>query len=247
MVLLDEMNLARVEYYFSDFLSRLESRPSASQADTAASRKDSEIELELPMPKGQSTPRIFPGYNVLFAGTMNEDESTQSLSEKVVDRANVLRFAAPRTIKQGVGIGALATPEALSRKRWSAWVHGLDALGHEQEQVFKQVEKMVDFMRKLQRPMGHRLGRAIMAYVANYPKNEGRTDLNTALADQVEMRLLPKLRGIEMDAGEAFLTDLAIYVEQDLHDHDLATAIRESTEQAQSGTGQFVWRGVTRT
>ena len=29
MVLLDEMNLARVEYYFSDFLSRLESRPSA--------------------------------------------------------------------------------------------------------------------------------------------------------------------------------------------------------------------------
>jgi hypothetical protein len=247
MVLLDEMNLARVEYYFSDFLSRLESRPSANQADTAASRKDSEIELELPMPKGQSTPRIFPGYNVLFAGTMNEDESTQSLSDKVVDRANVLRFAAPKTIKQGVGKGTQAKPEALSRKRWGAWVHGLDALGHEKQQVTDHVERMVGFMRQLQRPMGHRLGRAIMAYVANYPKNEGRTDLNTALADQVEMRLLPKLRGIEMDAAEAFLTDLAIYVEDDLHDHDLATAIRESTEQAQAGTGQFVWRGVTRT
>ena len=246
MVLLDEMNLARVEYYFSDFLSRLESRPSANQADTAASRKDSEIELELPMPKGQSTPRIFPGYNVLFAGTMNEDESTQSLSDKVVDRANVLRFAAPKTIKQGVGKGTLAKPEALSRKRWGAWVHGLDTLGHEKQQVTDHVERMVGFMRQLQRPMGHRLGRAITAYVANYPKNEGRTDLNTALADQVEMRLLPKLRGIEMDAAEAFLTDLAIYVEQDLHDHDLATAIRESTEQAQAGTGQFVWRGVMR-
>ena len=247
LVLLDEMNLARVEYYFSDFLSRLESRPSANQTDTAASRKDSEIELELPMPKGQSTPRIFPGYNVLFAGTMNEDESTQSLSDKVVDRANVLRFAAPKTIKQGVGTGTLANPEALSRKRWRAWVHGLDALGHEKQTVTDHVERMVGFMRQLQRPMGHRLGRAIMAYVANYPKNEGRTDLNTALADQVEMRLLPKLRGIEMDAAEAFLTDLAIYVEQDLHDHDLATAIRQSTEQAQAGTGQFVWRGVTRT
>jgi len=247
MVLLDEMNLARVEYYFSDFLSRLESRPSANEADTAASRKDSEIELELPMPKGHSTPRIFPGYNVLFAGTMNEDESTQSLSEKVVDRANVLRFAAPRTMKRGGGNGAVAKPEALSRKQWGTWVRGIDYLGHEQEQVFKQVEKMVDFMRKLQRPMGHRLGRAIMAYVANYPKNEGRTDLNTALADQVEMRLLPKLRGIEMDAAEEFLIDLADYVDQDLHDHDLATAIKKSTEQAQAGTGQFVWRGVTRT
>jgi hypothetical protein len=247
IVLLDEMNLARVEYYFSDFLSRLESRPSANQADTAASRKDSEIELELPMPKGQSTPRIFPGYNVLFAGTMNEDESTQSLSDKVVDRANVLRFAAPKTIKQGVGKGTQAKPEALSRRRWSAWVHGLDALGHETQQVTDHVERMVGFMRQLQRPIGHRLGRSIMAYVANYPKNEERTDLNTALADQVEMRLLPKLRGIEMDAAEVFLTDLAIYVEQDLHDFDLATAIRNSTEQAQAGTGQFVWRGVTRT
>lgn len=247
LVLLDEMNLARVEYYFSDFLSRLESRPSANQTDTAASRKDSEIELELPMPKGQSTPRIFPGYNVLFAGTMNEDESTQSLSDKVVDRANVLRFSAPKTIMQGVGTGILANSEALSRKQWRAWVHGFDALGHEKQTVADHVERMVGFMRQLQRPMGHRLGRAIMAYVANYPKNEGRTDLNTALADQVEMRLLPKLRGIEMDAAEAFLTDLAVYVEQDLRDHDLATAIRQSTEQAQAGTGQFVWRGVTRT
>jgi len=247
LVLLDEMNLARVEYYFSDFLSRLESRPSANQTDTAASRKDSEIELELPMPKGQSTPRIFPGYNVLFAGTMNEDESTQSLSDKVVDRANILRFSAPKTIMQGVGTGILANSEALSRKQWRAWVHGFDALGHEKQTVADHVERMVGFMRQLQRPMGHRLGRAIMAYVANYPKNEGRTDLNTALADQVEMRLLPKLRGIEMDAAEAFLTDLAVYVEQDLHDHDLATAIRQSTEQAQAGTGQFVWRGVTRT
>lgn len=247
LVLLDEMNLARVEYYFSDFLSRLESRPSANLADTAASRKDSEIELELPMPKGQNTPRIFPGYNVLFAGTMNEDESTQSLSDKVVDRANVLRFAAPKSIKQGVGTGVLAESEALSRRQWSAWVHGLDALGHEKQQVAEHVESMVEFMRQLQRPMGHRLGRAIIAYVANYPRNEERTDLNTALADQVEMRLLPKLRGIEMDAAEAFLTDLAVYVERDLHDFDLATAIRQSTEQAQAGTGQFVWRGVTRT
>ncbi len=247
MVLLDEMNLARVEYYFSDFLSRLESRPPANQADTAASRKDSEIELELPMPRGQSTPRIFAGYNLLFAGTMNEDESTQSLSEKVVDRANVLRFAAPLTIKQGVSMEPQATPEALSRQRWGAWVHGLDDLGHEKQEVSVHVERMAGFMRQLQRPMGHRLGRAIMAYVANYPKNEGRTDLNTALADQVEMRLLPKLRGVEMDAAEAFLTDLATYVERDLHDHDLSTAIKESTERAQAGTGQFVWRGVTRT
>src|SRR5690606_33181292 len=33
LVLLDEMNLARVEYYFSEFLSRLETRPSINPDD----------------------------------------------------------------------------------------------------------------------------------------------------------------------------------------------------------------------
>lgn len=33
--------------------------------------------------------------NVLFVGTMNEDESTQTLSDKVLDRANLLRFGKP--------------------------------------------------------------------------------------------------------------------------------------------------------
>lgn len=40
--------------------------------------KDAEIELEIPMPIGMDAPRIFPSYNLLFAGTMNGDESTQS-------------------------------------------------------------------------------------------------------------------------------------------------------------------------
>ena len=43
LILLDEMNLARVEYYFSDFLSRLESRPgrvTSSSAFHAQRRRD---------------------------------------------------------------------------------------------------------------------------------------------------------------------------------------------------------------
>jgi 5-methylcytosine-specific restriction endonuclease McrBC GTP-binding regulatory subunit McrB len=76
MILLDEMNLARVEYYFSDFLSRLESRPRPSDVGNKSERKDAEIELEIP--NMERAPRIFPGYNLLFAGTMNEDESAYS-------------------------------------------------------------------------------------------------------------------------------------------------------------------------
>ncbi|KUJ77875.1 hypothetical protein AVO45_07825 [Ruegeria marisrubri] len=245
LVLLDEMNLARVEYYFSDFLSRLESRPGIDETDRAEARKDAELNLDIPMPDGQA-PRIFPGYNVLFAGTMNEDESTQSLSDKVVDRANVLRFAAPRTIKAGQTQGTPVETRALTRRQWRAWVRDIDTLGSDRPKVEDHVEKMVGHMTALGRPFGHRLGRAIMAYAANYPEDNGHRDLQAALADQVEMRLLPKLRGVEVENLTGPLDNLAGYVEADLGDPDLAQAIRESVRHAEDETGQFVWRGVAR-
>ena len=246
LVLLDEMNLARVEYYFSDFLSRLESRPGMDEADRREARKDAELELEIPMPDGRTTPRIFPGYNVLFAGTMNEDESTQSLSDKVVDRANVMRFAAPKSIKAGTGHGEPADTKALSRTRWQSWVNSIEGLGAEKSRVEDHVEKMVSHMGALGRPFGHRLGRAIMAYAANYPENNGRRGINTALADQVEMRLLPKLRGVEMETSGNAIQELASYVDGELKDSVLAEAIKHSAQLADEGTGQFTWRGVTR-
>jgi len=246
MVLLDEMNLARVEYYFSDFLSRLESRPSRNQTDDEAARKDAEIELEIKMPTGQRSPRIFPGYNVLFAGTMNEDESTQSLSEKVVDRANILRFAAPLSIKTELTVGSIPERKALLHDRWNTWVRDHSALGSDRARVTDHLETLVDTMRQLQRPIGHRLGGAMMSYVANYPKTGGMDPIGDPLADQVEMRLLPKLRGVDMDQAGHHLDTLVNFVDTTLKDTALAEAISESAELSREGAGQFVWRGVTR-
>lgn len=245
LILLDEMNLARVEYYFSDFLSRLESRPDRAEADYAAARKDSEIELDVPVSEGAAPPRIFPGYNVLFAGTMNEDESTQSLSDKVVDRANVLRFAAPRSIASIAGQDVFEARQAISRERWQGWLRRVDDLGANRARVEEHVGRIVDLMRGLQRPIGHRLGRAMMAYVANYPQDGHALDVRASLADQVEMRLLPKLRGIEVEPATGALDDLRRYVEEDLGDATLGQAIDDSVDASRL-TGQFVWRGVTR-
>jgi len=246
LILLDEMNLARVEYYFSDFLSRLESRPGRTQADQPAARKDAELELDIPVPQGQTTPRIFPGYNVLFAGTMNEDESTQSLSDKVVDRANVLRFAAPKSLVAMPAADAFDPPMALPRKRWEEWLRDVEALSEDRERVEGRLERVVELMRRLQRPIGHRLGRAILTYVANYPQDGHARNLDVPLSDQVEMRLLPKLRGVEIDTAQGDLDELRKYVDEELGDTELADAIQQSVE-ASMVTGQFVWRGVART
>ena len=242
MILLDEMNLARVEYYFSDFLSRLESRPSRSSVSDRNERKDAEIELEIPNMK--KPPRIFPGYNLLFAGTMNEDESTQSLSDKVVDRANILRFAAPKKIKSSQAEGSVDEQIVLSRQTWEGWVRPVSR-AESDPAVVQNLDRMVGVMRDFKKPFGHRLGRAVLAYVSNYPEVEGGDKTKDALADQVEMRLLPKLRGVDVELAGPQFAQLRSFVERDLGDDALADAIKESIDLS-TETGQFVWSGVTR-
>ena len=197
------------------------------------------------MPEGQSAPTIYPGYNLLIAGTMNEDESTQSLSDKVVDRANILRFAAPKRLKKRDESGNPPARKALLRSQWDNWRREPGALGRDTSQIGDKIENLASIMRDLQRPIGHRMGVAIGAYVANYPDLEGRPGIAVPLADQVEMRLLPKLRGVEMEAAEVHLSKLAQMVD-DLGDTELAAAIEESSERS-AETGQFVWRGASRT
>ena len=242
MVLLDEMNLARVEYYFSDFLSRLESRPAPGAVADANARKDAEIELEIPDAAGP--PRIFPGYNLLFAGTMNEDESTQSLSDKVIDRANVLRFAAPLRIETAPPEGIAPPPRALSRDHWRSWVRPVSDVAGEAE-VRDGLDAIVELMREMKRPIGHRLGHAIMAYVANYPPEEGARQVADGLADQVEMRLLPKLRGVDVEAAAPQFDKLRRFVGETLDDGALEEAI-EASVRASEEVGQFAWGGATR-
>jgi len=89
-VILDEMNLAKVEHYFSDFLSVMESRTHDNLAGET-------IRLH-PLEMAETHDgRIVPGAihipaNVFFAGTVNVDESTYMFSPKVLDRANVIEF-----------------------------------------------------------------------------------------------------------------------------------------------------------
>jgi len=82
-VLLDEMNLARVEYYLSDVLSAMESRrPSLHLHSSSIPYEGStggEILSDIPFPP-----------NVYLIGTINIDETTHPVSDKVLDRATVI-------------------------------------------------------------------------------------------------------------------------------------------------------------
>lgn len=81
-VVLDEMNLARVEYYFSDVLSAVESRHELQLHSSGVPMEGStggEVPAHLRVPA-----------NLFLIGTINVDETTSTLSDKVLDRAVVI-------------------------------------------------------------------------------------------------------------------------------------------------------------
>ncbi len=82
-VLLDEMNLARVEYYFSDILSVMESRK----------WEDGKIVSSHLLTKEETAgENIKLPNNLYIIGTVNMDETTHPFSKKVLDRANTIEF-----------------------------------------------------------------------------------------------------------------------------------------------------------
>lgn len=92
-IVLDEMNLSRVEYYFSDFLSLMENEESKREIkllNTGLYRiVDGKHYPYLGLTNGHT---IKIPTNVWFVGTANRDESTFEISDKVYDRAHTMNF-----------------------------------------------------------------------------------------------------------------------------------------------------------
>ena len=81
-VILDEMNLARVEYYLSDVLSCIETQSALqlhSNGVPLEGTTGTSIRAELHLPP-----------NLFIIGTINVDETTNPVSDKVLDRASVI-------------------------------------------------------------------------------------------------------------------------------------------------------------
>lgn len=107
--LLDEMNLARVEHYFSDFLSALESGEPLHLHDMPEIAEGDD--------EGPTVPQrlAIPG-NLFFVGTVNVDESTYLFSPKVLDRAFAIEL--DLVDLRGLG-GGLTRGGDLDLTRWS--------------------------------------------------------------------------------------------------------------------------------
>ncbi len=236
LVLLDEMNLARVEYYFSDFLSKLETR----RAQTTY------LDLDvgsLPLPENRR--RLAIPAQFLFVGTMNEDETTQSLSDKVLDRANVLTFGKPSALKlrEEFTPGNPFSDDKgyVSYTSFRGWLQTPQPNSDLVGKIRSYLDQTNAIMERIGHPFAHRVYQAITAYVVNYPEIYKEEVFKQALADQFGQKLLPKLRGLMLDGSCSEELKKLETIIKDLGDQSLISAF----ENAQKGRfGQFQWRGL---
>ena len=248
IVLLDEMNIARVEYYFSDMLSKLELRRTIN-SEKDKQRKDAEIEIECgALDDSKFARKLFINSNTLFVGTMNEDETTQVLSDKVLDRSNVIRFGKPEDLQAKANTQGFTNScdleSSLSLDQWkNDWCSQSSLNSTEKIKLKDTIEAINIQLEKVNRPFGHRVWNSIENYMNLYPA--GHDSYKNALSDQIEMKILTKLNGLEkenQDANEV-LSEIGSIV-QKVGDDKLSSAYDIAKNDPSNAF--FQWHGVIR-
>ncbi|NRR23658.1 AAA family ATPase [Brevibacillus sp. MS2.2] len=203
IICFDEMNLARVEHYFSQFLSVLEMDANDRKLRLYNPELSDRLYNHIQYPS-----EVKIGENVLFIGTVNLDESTYHFSDKVLDRANVIElgiipFKQMRDIIE-------EQKDKIDRKftNWSFQdFNGFRNRSKDNKEKEKveltdiEVSFLWDIHIDLNRTnknlgIGPRIVRQIDTYLKNLPANQYLTR-KQAFDIQIKQRILTKLRGPE--------------------------------------------------
>ena len=174
-VCLDELNLARPEYYLAPILSALET-------------EDHMIDIGAPGETVETiggevlrNPFRLP-LNVRITGTVNVDESTHTLSDKLLDRANVIELT-------DVDLDAF-------RRSYQ---------GPLDETAWQLIARVHAIVSRAGQPFGYRSVGEMLRYVE---QARGVLPLPQALDQQIKQKVLPKLRGDDTPRLRSALTEL---------------------------------------
>jgi energy-coupling factor transporter ATP-binding protein EcfA2 len=206
-VILDEMNLAKVEHYFSDFLSCLESRridmKNGELKQEPLILHDCARDLTFKDSDGSDyfiAPKLEIPLNVFFTGTVNIDETTYMFSPKVLDRANVIEFNQVNLLDESDGDASFAISEqsidnTLLTRDLLRTVPGkadFRKLPNEQKQLINSLHKL---LKKFNLHFGYRVCNEIACYLNNTEDLIGNNKLDQALDIQILQKVLPKFHG----------------------------------------------------
>jgi MoxR-like ATPase len=194
LLILDEMNLAHVERYFSDFLSGVESRRPVlpdllfDQESRQWVLRDVEAQ-RLPLPR-----------NLFVVGTVNVDETTYMFSPKVLDRAFTFEFQVtsdeldaelrrPTAAPAGEDVRVRAFASLAERDDWQReHPHPV------RNEIVSTLREVHATLAGANQEFGHRTLYEILRFCAFYAAT-GDPDADTALDLAMMQKVLPKVHG----------------------------------------------------
>ena len=222
-VCLDEMNLARVEYYLSDYLSVIESRRKVD--DKIVTDKliyDSEIDEEetLSLPE-----------NLYIVGTVNMDDTTFQFSRKVLDRANTIEFS---EVNLENLFGENSEEDNLDENievyndfLKSTYLKTIDIEDEYRDYAIEINKKIIDInniLKKSQKQFAYRVRDEILFYMIEN-KKANLLDENEAFDYQIMQKDLPTISGSENLVKETLVNLFNFVCEKEiLNDSDIEEA-----------------------
>ena len=189
---LDEMNLARVEYYLSDFLSIIETRH----------KEDGYVvtdEVILDKVASDVYGKIILTENLYVVGTVNMDETTFPFSKKVLDRANTIEFSYVDLVPDFSEI-----PEKMEAQNCknsllkTEYITLMADITTEDRQfvsdICVELQDINKILQGAQAHVGYRVRDEIVFYMLNNKKAE-LLDRNIAFDNEIMQKILPRVQG----------------------------------------------------
>lgn len=243
MILLDEMNLSHIELYFAEFLSKFELRRGTSGVNIDI-KLGTAMKYPIPLDK-----------NLLWIGTMNEDETTKSLSDKVLDRSFAINFPRPDKLKSRIEIKKLEDIkqfEYLDRNIWDNWIQKKSIFTNDKYEIIEKYKNITNQINKelssTGKAIGHRVWQSMEYYIQNHPLVSANINddielskhVKLAFEEQLVQKVMPKLRGIETHGKER---EVLQNINSMLNQEEFK--ITEDFELSMSNPyGQFIWNSA---
>lgn len=192
---LDEMNLARVEYYLSDFLSVIESR----EKENGHIVTEGIAQYEKGIPE-----------NLYIIGTVNMDETTFPFSKKVLDRANTIEFSyvdlMPKQ-RTGESFAPQKLPNSFLCTDYLVLATGCAEDKDLVERICTELQALNVKLVKANAHVGFRVRDEIVFYMLNNEKAGNLLTYEQAMDNEIMQKILPRIQGSSM-AIKALLIDM---------------------------------------
>lgn len=205
-ICLDEMNLARVEYYFSDFLSVIETREWDGTGNRIVTRRIFKENSFGPDKEGtyhQTYGELNIPDNVYIIGTVNMDETTHPFSKKVLDRANTIELSGINLradIEGEAGtedievVGPLDLDNNFLRSKYLDFKSCYAVHPEEMDHMISILETINNALQPINAQIAYRVRNEI-AYYLSYAIEDKLLTFEQAMDNALMQKILPRIQG----------------------------------------------------